>query len=159
MCEKASFRVFEERLTRLVNMDSSEGGDGRLFMESWHFWKYHIACVEDVAFGGCLLCCLLFCLFLFSPILIHQSALRYFSSGGVYSRIWIKTPPWGYIIYQYHLILLQYQHAFFPRLFNRGDGSFPRSVIRCRPEDNAPWWLLTTLCSEYNHRIIGPGHL
>ena len=39
MYEKASFRVFEYRLTRLMNMDYSMGDDYRLFMKSYDFWK------------------------------------------------------------------------------------------------------------------------
>ena len=37
MCEQFSFRVFEDRLTILMNMDSSVGDYDRLLMDSWHF--------------------------------------------------------------------------------------------------------------------------
>ena len=39
MSPKASLMVFEDRLTRLMNIDSSVGDDDRLFMESLNFWK------------------------------------------------------------------------------------------------------------------------
>ena len=109
--------------------------------------------------GGCLLCCFLFCLFFFYPILTHQSALCYFSSGEVYYRNITRVLPGGFIIYQYHLLLMQYHHAFFLHFLNRDDCSFSHSTIRCILENNFPVLLLRTLFSEYNHRIISPGYL
>ena len=109
--------------------------------------------------GGCLLCHFLFCLFLFSPILGHQYVLCYFISGEVYSQIRIRFPPSGYIMYQYHFLLLHYHHAFFLNVLNGYDGSFPHRIIYCSSEENIHWWLLTTLCSEDNCRIISTGYL
>ena len=36
MCEKVSFRVFEDSLIIFMNMDYSVGDDDRILMESWH---------------------------------------------------------------------------------------------------------------------------
>ena len=75
-----------------------------------------------------------FAVFILPPfyysILSHQSILRYFRSGGVDSRTQIRVPPGGYIMYQSHLLFLQYHHKVFICLLNMGDGLFPRSVIR-----------------------------
>ena len=110
--------------------------------------------------GGCLLCCFLFCLLLFSPILVYHSVLRYFSSGKIYSRAWIMVPHVGFIFYQYHLYLFIYdRRVFFLHILNRDDCYFSHSIICCSLENNVPWWLLHTLCSEDNHRIISPGNL
>ena len=79
-----------------------------------------------------------FLLFLFSTILIYQSAVRYFISNEVYYRIRIRVPPGGYIIYQSHLLMLRYPHELFLHFVNRDDGSFTPSVICCRSEDNFP---------------------
>ena len=39
MYAKSSLVVFEERLTRLMNMDSSVGDNNRILVESWYLWK------------------------------------------------------------------------------------------------------------------------
>ena len=62
-----------------------------------------------------------FSLFLSFPIIRHQSALRYFSSGEADSRTRIRVPPGGFIIYQSHLLLLQYHHKLFLHFLNRDD--------------------------------------
>ena len=79
--------------------------------------------------GECLLCCFLFCLSLFSPILSHQSVLRYFNIGEVDSRNRIRVPRVGYIIYQYQLLLIRYIHAFLLRILNRDACSFSHNFI------------------------------
>ena len=109
--------------------------------------------------GGFILCCLIFCLLLLSTILIHQSVLRYFISSKVDARTRNRVLPGGYIIIQSQLILLQYHHTFSFHFLNRDDGLFPQSVIYCSSKDNNTWWLLTILCLEDNHRIIGTGFL
>ena len=82
--------------------------------------------------GGCILCCLLFCLFLFSTIFIHQPALHHFSSGEVDSRTRIRVLPGSQIILQSHLLLLQYHHIFSLNFLNRDDILFPHRRV---PQD------------------------
>ena len=54
----------------------------------------------------CLLWCFPFFVFLFYTILSHQSVLRYCRSGEVDSHNWIRVPPGGILIYQYHIPLI-----------------------------------------------------
>ena len=139
-------------------MDSLQVYYYRLYMESWHliktsdwfFWRqtFLAAIFSSVSF---------FRLFLFSPILIHQSTVLYFSSGEVDSQNRWRIIPGGYIIFQSHLILLQYLHIFSPHFFNWGDGSFSHSVICYISEGNISWLLLNPLYSKDNHMIIGYG--
>ena len=75
-------------------------------------------------------------------------------SGEVYSWTKIRVLPGGYIIFQSQIILLNYRNIFNLFLLKRYDGSFYHIVIRCRLEDNFPWWFTTNLCSEDNHMII-----
>ena len=112
--------------------------------------------VKDTTFGSCLIFCYIFCLFLFSPILSHQSALRYFGSGDVDYRTRIRVLPSGFIIYKSRLLLMQYLHRFSLRFLDRYEGSFRYSAIHCSSEDNITWWLLTTLFSQDSHSIIHP---
>ena len=134
MWVKSSFKVFEDRLMRLVKMDSLLGDNGRLFMGPWHFWYIHIAFVEETTFGWMYSLIFPFCLSLFSPILSHQSVLRYYISSEVDSRILIRVPSGGFILYQSHLLLMQCQRAYFLRLLNRFYCSFPRRFIPCSLE-------------------------
>ena len=39
MCATSSLIIFEYMLIRLMNINSLVGGENRLFMESWNFWK------------------------------------------------------------------------------------------------------------------------
>ena len=114
---------------------------------------------------GCLLCffrflcCSIFCLFLFSPAIIHQSALHYFSSCELYSWTRMRVHHGGLIIYQSHLLLIYYRHELFLHILNRYDCYFSHIVIRCSSENHVTWWLLRTLFSEDNHRIFSTGNL
>ena len=61
--------VFEERLTRLINIKYLVGDDNRLFMESWHLWKasyrfcwrcrFRLAILFSVSFFASYFSCLL----------------------------------------------------------------------------------------------------
>ena len=113
--------VFNDRLTSSMNMDSLEGDYDSLHMESWYLRKTSdILCLIHNFRAAVLFN--FFCLLLFSPILIHHSALRYFSSGGLDSQNQIRVLPGGYIIFQSCLILLQYFHRLHLCLLNRDDG-------------------------------------
>ena len=98
--------------------------------------------------------------FFLSPLLhlfhmiIHQSALIYFTS--VETDFWtrIRVIPGGCIIFQSHLILLKYLHILYLHLLNWYGGLFPHRVIRCSLEENISRWLLNMLYSEENHRTI-----
>ena len=104
-----------------MNMDSLEGDYDSLHMESWYLRKTSdILCLIHNFRAAVLFN--FFCLLLFSPILIHNSALRYFSSGGLDSQNQIRVLPGGYIIFQSCLILLQYFHRLHLCLLNRDDG-------------------------------------
>ena len=99
MFPKASFMIVEERLMMLMNINSSVGYNNRLFMESLYFMKIFTSLLLKMYFlDECITFCLLFCLFLFSPILIHQSVLSYFSSSEVESWTRIRVPHGGFII-------------------------------------------------------------
>ena len=89
--------------------------------------------------GGCILWCFIFFLFLFSPILSHHYLLWYFNNSDLDSWSQIKVITGGhivYIIFQSHLLLLQYLHLLFIHLLNLDDGSFTRIFICCSLEDN-----------------------
>ena len=114
-----------------MNMDSLEGDGDRMYMQSWNFWKASDWFFEDTTSGRLSYLLFLFCLFLFYHILRKWSALHYFNSGEVDARTQIRVLPGGYIIFQYHLILLQYHHIFSFNFLNRDDGLFPHRAIRC----------------------------
>ena len=109
--------------------------------------------------GGYLLCCLLFCHSILSPIISHHYALRYFISGEVDYQTRTRVPPGGYIMYQSHILLLNCHRALFLHLLNRYGGFFPHRFIHCSSEENVPWWLLKNVLSEDNHRITCTGYL
>ena len=130
MCEKFSFRVFEDMLNRLVNMYYLVGDNYILFMESWYFLKsFRSLLLKIQILGGCLLCCFLFCLFLFSPIISHQFELHDFSSSRVDPQNRIRVLLGGYIIFQSHLIFLNYCYIFSIHFLNMYHGPFIHSVI------------------------------
>ena len=107
MFAKASLVIFEERLMRLMNTDSLVGDKDRMFMKSWHFWKAsHRFCWWCNFWVDVFFAVFLFWLFLFSPILFHQSVLRYFSSVEVDYRPQIRIPHGGFVIYQFHLLFV-----------------------------------------------------
>ena len=84
---------------------------------------------------GCLLCCYLFCLFLFYPIFIHLYTLCHFGSGEVDSWSQIRFPPSGGVfIFQFCLILLKYHHKLYLHILKRDDSSLSHCVIRWRLE-------------------------
>ena len=57
---------------------------------------------------GCLLCCYLFSLFLFYPILFHLYKLCQFNSGEVDPLIRIIVPPGGgVLIFQFYFLLIK----------------------------------------------------
>ena len=159
MCEKAPLRVLCESLMSSMNMYYLVGYDDILFIESWYFLKAwdHFCWIHN--FQAAVLFAVSFFFFLFSTILSHQSVLRYFSSGEVYAWTRIRVLPGAYIIIKSHLLLLQYHNTLSLDWFNMGCGLFTHSIIRCSSEENVSWWLFTTLCLEYSHRIIDPGLL
>ena len=107
---------------------------------------------------GYLLCCYLFCLFLFSPIFIHLYTLCHFDIGEVDSWSQIRFPPsGGVLICQFCLILLKYHHKLYLHILKRDDSSLLHCVIRWRPEKIfSRWLLITTLCSDDQNKVVGP---
>ena len=110
---------------------------------------------------GCLLCCYIFRLFLFSPILSHLYTLCHFNSGEVYSRSRIRVPPGGgVLVYQFYFTVLKYHHKLFLHLLKRGGSLLSHRVIRSLPGKNVSGWLSsTTLCLDDHHKVVGPCHL
>ena len=106
---------------------------------------------------GCLICCYLFCLLLFSPIIVHLFMLCHFNSGEVDSWCWIRVPPGdGVLILQFYLPLLKYHHKSSLHLLYREDSLISHFVIRCRSEKSDYLLLLnTTLCWDDQNRFVG----
>ena len=87
--------------------------------------KLLIIFFSDATFGWLSYFLFPFCLLFFSPIISHQSVLRYFSISEVDSQTRFRVIPEGFIIYQYHLLLMRCHHKIFLHLLNRYYGSFP----------------------------------
>ena len=129
--------------------------------------KLYIDFVEDTAFSRMSSLLLTFSLLLLSPIIINQSVLWYFSSGEVDYRTWIRVLPGCYIIFQSHLILMQYDHLllmqydniFSPHSWIGMTVLFNHNFICCILEDNVTRLLFNKFFPEGNHNIIGPGFL
>ena len=137
-CAKVTLRVFNYRLTSSMKIVSSERDNNRLYMESWHFWKALYLFFWRHNFWMAVYFSVSFFIYLFSPILWHQSTFRYFCSGGIDVRTWISILPSDYIFFQYHLLLLNYFHILSLHLLNKDGGSFPHSDIHCSLEENLP---------------------
>ena len=89
--------------------------------------KLQIDFVEDTTYGW-----LSYFLIPLTPLTIFYSWPPVF----IASRTRIKVLPGGYIIIQYHLILLQYFHLLSFHLLNRYDGNFCHSAMCYILEDN-----------------------
>ena len=100
--------------------------------------------------GGCIIFYFLFCLFLFSHILSHQSKLHRFPDSN-------QGFSWRLNYFPISLSFAPVSPYILSFLSNRDDGSFHRRIIRYSLEEHFPWLLFTTLCSKDNHRSIGPG--
>ena len=98
-----------------------------------------------------------FYLLLLSSIIRHHYALHYFNSGGLYYLIRIWFLPGGdvfFVVYKFHLILIQYLYLFFLCFLNGDNGLFPQSVILWVSEEKTPRWFLNPLFLKDNHHII-----
>ena len=109
---------------------------------------------------GCLICCYLFCLFLFFTIISHLLTLCNFNSSEIYYWSRIRVPPGGgVLICQLYLLLLKYHHKsslHLPKSYYR---LLLHSVIYCHLDRNDSWWLLiTTLLLDDHHRLVGTCH-
>ena len=86
---------------------------------------------------GYLLCCYVFCLLFFSPILINLHTLCHFNSGEVDYRSRIRVPPGGGVfIYQFYVLLLKHHHKLILHILKREDSSLLHPVIQCGLKNN-----------------------
>ena len=130
MCEKSSFGVFEYKLTSFMAIDSLVGDNNNC---SWSLGisdNIHTAFVYNETFWWMSPLLFSFCLFFFYPITRHQSVLHYFSSSEVDFQNLLRVPPLVHIIYQSHLLFINYHHSLFIRFLNRYDSSFHHRIIR-----------------------------
>ena len=104
MCEKLSFKVFEDKLMRSINMYYLVGDDNRLFTESWNLWNASDRICWIYNFWLHVFFYIYFSFLLLSPILTHQYVLRLFTSGEVDSQILIRVPPECFITYQSQIV-------------------------------------------------------
>ena len=113
--------------------------------------------LKTILAGMCLLCCLLFSLFLSSTSISHHSALLCFPIVEIDSWNQIRSHPGGhisYIIFQSHLLFIQYLGMFFIGLLKWVGGSFPHIVVRWISEDGITRWFSNTLFLEGKNSII-----
>ena len=126
-------------------------------MEYWHFWKTSdIYIFEEKTFRWMPSFLFPFCLFLFSPILIHYYLLRYFSSGEVDTWTRIIVIPGGYIIFHSHLLLLNYLHIFSLSLLNMYDSALPFTASYAAARRKIfldDCWLTFSRRKPYYHRF------